>query len=456
MYSFNRRLQQADWDIILGYTRRIQRLPRLHHDCDLTTDCFKELSEPPSSIAIFPKLRYLALHSPWKPIACFVPQFINPGLTHLSFYNAKRLGSIHAFGNGCPNVKWFHVAGMEPWADPGMISGFICQWPNLHYVDCLEVELSVAAFVRLSCLHSLNHLHFQLHDEVVNWIQSCQSGTFVLTFATLRTLSLNSESLASTWMFLRHLRLPVIEDLAIRPYVMPTAPDIMSFLAGLQATCTHDTLHHFTLLQRGHYDFDEDPTRYHITFVHLHSLTVFTKIRSITIDPHCSVVLTERELLCLAASWPCLERFIVHGTPRRTELSGITPGGFVQLLERWRSLRTLHVNFDVRGYTEPPQGHPWHGLRMQERARLHLQNSPIEEESVYALGVFFHVAPYPDFQLDTHQDYLDVVDDETPEELCNMYHDRWKRVHALARELWEERRALKRSLSAPFFDNDVL
>ena len=33
---------------------------------------------------------------------------------------------------------------------------------------------------------------------------------------------------------------------------------------------------------------------------------------------------------------------------------------------------------------------------------LHLLNSPIEEVSIEALGVFFHVAPYPDFNLTTH------------------------------------------------------
>ena len=412
---------------------------------------------------IFPKLRSLALHSPLKPVARFVRQFISPGLTDLTFFHAKRLGSVHAFGEGCPNVKYFTVAGGEPWADPDMISDLICHWPNLLYVYCQQVDLNVAAIAHLSCLHSLDYLLFQLHDEVVEQIQSCQSGTAILTFATLRTLSINLESLASGWRFFHHLRLPAIEELTVQLYAMPTMLDIMSFLAGLQATCAHDTLCNFALLLREHnsfdsdYEFNEDPPQYHIASDHLRPLTVFTNIQSITINLRCGVDLDERELLCLAASWPRIDHFAVCDTQPRTEATGITPGGLVQLLERCRSLRILYVNFDVRGYTEPPQGHPWRGLRMPKRAHLHLQNSPIEEESVYALGVFFHVAPYPDFQLDTRWKDFDFLDDEiVPEELCDVYHDRWQRVHALACKLWQERGALRRSLLARFSDNNVL
>ena len=58
--------------------------------------------------------------------------------------------------------------------------------------------------------------------------------------------------------------------------------------------------------------------------------------------------------------------------------------------------------FDACGYTEIPQGHPWCGLTMPKNTFLHLLNSPIEEASIEALGVFLHVAPYLDFNLTTH------------------------------------------------------
>jgi len=60
----------------------------------------------------------------------------------------------------------------------------------------------------------------------------------------------------------------------------------------------------------------------------------------------CGAHLNERELLRLASSWPHLERFEVgkgHGCP---ELSAITPGGFLQLLERCRSLKVFYFKLD--------------------------------------------------------------------------------------------------------------
>jgi len=89
----------------------------------------------------------------------------------------------------------------------------------------------------------------------------------------------------------------------------------------------------------------------------------------------------------------------------------------------------LDILFDTRGYTED--------------ASLHLQSSPIEEESINALAVFFHVAPFPDFSLETFWDVndLDFQSMRTPEELCKLYHDQWVEVGSRARSLWEERRA---------------
>ena len=361
---------------------------------------------------------------------------------------------MHAFGEGCPDVRSFRAEGR---ADPDMISGLICHWRNLHLVDCFDIatELDTAIFAHLSRLHNLDCLRFKLDDlDVVDWIQSCQSGT-ILTFSTLRSISLSAESLESIWGFLRHLRLPVIEDLTVSLDTFPTAPDVMSFLAGLRVTCTHDTLRHFTFVLSEYADdpsdsdFGEDSPRYHITFDLLRPLIVFTNIQSISIDLRCCIDLNEEDLLSLAASWPHLEEFAICNGQRWTESSGVTPGGFLQLLEKCRSLKTIHIKFDTRGYTETPQGHPWRGLGMPKGARLHIHSSPIEEVCIHALGVFFHVALHSSIQLVTSLNDFDF-----PEKHWCI--SRWLRVRALGYRLCEEREALRRSLLARFSDNDVL
>ena len=389
---------------------------------------------------------------------------MGPGVTHLILHNVTwQLETIDAFGEGCPNVKSFTCLRMRlKWENFDVISSLMCHWLNLRHVSCPQVALSVAAASHLSRLPNLDYLHFILRDEVMDWIQSRPSGASIQTFTTLRRLSLCSKSLASAWSFLHHLRLPMVDDLNIDLRVIPTELELLSFVAQLQETCAHDTLREFGLIlcedapNLSDSEFDWDAPQYHITFDHLHPLTVFVNIRSIAIGYSRSVDLNERDMLSLAASWPHLEEFTVCDKPCWTESSGITPWGFVRLLEICRSLRSFHFKFDVRSYTETPRGHPWRGLSMPKRSYLNLQNTPIEEESVYPLGVFFHVAQYPDFQIATHWDDPDFQDGETPEELGKVYGDRWERVYELASELWEEREELRRSLLTWSSDNDVL
>ena len=388
----NRRLEQADWDVILGYARRVRSLPSLRDSCGLAVDCLEELSRPPSStVSIFPRLRDVSLTAPWKEISRFVRQLSSLRLTNLYFaHEDEELGdAIDAFAEGCPNMESFSVWG---WANPSTISSLICHWPNLYFVNCVQIDLNVAALSHLSRLHNLRYLEFRLHEEVADLIPPSRSGTSVLTFSALRTLQMVPRSLVSGWKFLRHFRLPVISELGVSPHVTPTVQELVSFFSVLQETCAHDTLISLNLLLEDSFDseIDEDLPPYYITFDYLRPLTVFANISVITVDLGCGVDLNERELLCLASSWPRLEYFSVCSHQHWTASSGITPGGFVQLLERCRLLRSLHILFDTRGYTEIPKGHPWGGLTMPKDASLHLQHSPIEEESIGALAVFFH------------------------------------------------------------------
>ncbi|KAI9567216.1 hypothetical protein HD554DRAFT_1008723 [Boletus coccyginus] len=449
VYSLNRRLEQADWDIILGYTRRVQTLPNLHDLCGLAVDCFEELSRPPSStVSIFPKLRDVGLTAPCHQMSRFVRQLSSPRLTNLYLAHTETLGNaIDAFGEGCPNMVSFRVT-VWTWANPDTISSLICHWPNLYSVNCMEVDLNVAALSHLSRLHNLRYLEFRLHDEVADLIQSSQSGSSILTFSALWSLRMASRSITSDWKFLHHFRLPVIAKLTVSPRVSPTLPELISFFAVLQENCTHNTLIGLNVILEDSLgsessssisEIGEDLPPYYITFDHLRPLTVFANILTIDVDLGCGVDLNERELLCLASSWPRLECFSVCSRQHWTASSGITPGGFVQLLERCRSLKSLDIMFDTRGYTEIPQGHPWNGLTMPKGASLHLQSSPIRKESISALAAFFHVAPYPDFTLATYWHDPDLRDSRTSKELCNLYYNRWLEVGLISRRLWGER-----------------
>ena len=385
-------------------------------------------------------------------VAPLIPHLTNPKLTDISLHGTGNLGTaIGAFAERCPSVTGFHASR---WPHVATISGFLCCWQNLCDVLCYGLALDVDALSHLSRLRKLLYMAFKVHDGVVDRIPATGSSTF--TFSALRDLHLSSDSLTTISKLLHYFRLPMVRDLYVALHARPTPPDLVSFFVALQEACTHqDSLNELSL-QFYHTENEtsnipsENTSRYHLTFDRLRPLTAFVNIKSIRLDTLCGANLNECELLCLASSWPHLESFEVGENYDWTPSSGLTPGGFLQLLERCRSLRVLFFMFDARGYTEIPQGHPWRGLTMPRGTFLHLLNSPIEEESVKALGVFFHVAPYPDFGLTTHWNYRFLPGSERPQpgELCELYYDRWVEARSLARDLWEERRNLRHALEA--------
>ncbi|KAF8126067.1 hypothetical protein EV363DRAFT_1349681, partial [Boletus edulis] len=434
-YSLRKLLEQNEWDIILGYARRVRALRSLRGSSGLDAECIRALCNSPTSVeSIFPNLRVVVLYEPSATIVPFLRHLTHPKLEKNWFKHTKNLGvAIEAFGEGCPIITDFHVSG---WAHVDTISDLICRWENLRSVRCYDVGLNADAVTHLSHLRKLRYMAFEVHDAVVDRIPAIPACASVLPFSALHDIYLASDSLIPICRILRRFYFPEVHSFLVALYTRPTAPNLMSFFVALQEACAHrNSLDNLSLCVRDTKNKTplEDASSYYITFDRLRPLTVFTNIKSITLDISCGTDLNERELLCLASSWPRLE-------------TAISPGGFLQLLERCRSLRVLYFMLDTRGYTEIPQGHPWRGLTMPKDSFIHLLNSPIEEESIEALSVFFHASPYPDFDLTTHWNNRYYRGSERPQELCDLYYERWVRARSLAHDLWKARRDLSRSL----------
>ncbi|KAF8557313.1 hypothetical protein OG21DRAFT_1482399 [Imleria badia] len=436
MCSLTKRLELSEWHIILGYACRVRALPRLRGSLGLTLDCVEELSQLPNSTSpsLFPNLRIVGLNSRKVAIAPFLKHLASPKLTEFELGFSNGFGvTTGVFGDQCPALT-----NLEVWECDGadMISGLICHWQNLSSVICHNLCPNVDALIHLSRLRNLTSLEFKMHDSVRHQTWLTQSPTLMLTFSALRRFHLRSEILTPVWRFFHHLCVPGIQDLCVLVHTCPTASDLVSFFVALQEAHTCDTLNSLTLCSS---EYGSNVVAI-ITFDHLRPLASFVNINSIHLSLHFTVDLKEDELLSLASSWPHLEKFELGRDSRWTLSNGITPGGFLQLLERCRSLRVLHFRLDTHGYTEIPDGHPWRGLTMPNDTYICLLDSPIEEESIDALSVFFHVAPYPDFELFTQWST------DSPGELCDLYDDRWSKVYTFSRSLSKERRVLRRSL----------
>ena len=376
----------------------MQALSYLRGSSGLAADCIRVLSNPPtSSEPIFPNLRIVVLHEPSETIVPLLRHLAPPKLTDISLEDVVNLGTaIEAFTE-CPIVTELRVL---QWASVDALSGLICRWKNLRSANCYDVGFNIEVLSHLSTLRNLLSLSFNVYDTMVDRISTSQSPASTLRFATLRDLHLTSNSLTSIWRLLRLLCVPQVHALSIRLHVGPAAPDLMAFFIALQGACTHDSklsLHIYT-----HYESSiirwQGASPFYITLDLLRPLTVFVNIKAITLDIPCGADLNECELLCLASSWPNLDMFVVGKDYDWKESSSITPEGFLQLMERCRSLRIFFFMFNTRGYTEIPQGHPWRGLTMPQGAYINVLHSPIGKESSRGPRRFLSCGFPPDFQ----------------------------------------------------------
>ncbi|KAF8447212.1 hypothetical protein L210DRAFT_3525251 [Boletus edulis BED1] len=425
LYSLNRPLEQADWDIILNYTRRV-RICRLYRSFAVTSECVEELSKPPAStVSIFPNIRNAWISGPTKDRFPFLRHLPGPSLVAIQLEER------------CPNMTTFDYNSDE--LDNGAISSLICQWSKLRSVNSL---------IHLSNLPHLHYLSVELCNALVDHVQSTWPSPSKLTFPTLIQYHPRSRYWAPVSRFFDHLRLPAVEQVDVELGSRPAEQEFKSLLAALPGTCNHQSLIDINI-----HTFERiapsmpEPDPQYINFHHLYPLTVFVNLRAIRIRLPRGVDLSEQELLQLAPSWPRLEKFNVGRNDAQIRgLSAITPGGFVRLLGQCRSLTRFIFPFNTHGYTEVHQGHPWHGLKMPDGAVINVGVSPIEEDSIETLGIFFHVAPFPHFRLRDLWNYLEPTDFEEDVELVELFNERWSKVRSLARKHWMERDNLLSSL----------
>ncbi|KAF8447209.1 hypothetical protein L210DRAFT_3472025, partial [Boletus edulis BED1] len=130
LYSLNRPLEQADWDIILNFTRRV-RICHLSWSFGVASECVKDLSKPPTStVSIFPNLCNARISSPTEDTFPFLRHVTGPRLVVIKLLYHHGLvyvlgipevkDAIEVFRERCPNTSIFDYDSRE--LDNGVIS----------------------------------------------------------------------------------------------------------------------------------------------------------------------------------------------------------------------------------------------------------------------------------------------------------------------------------------------
>ena len=392
-YSFSRPLTQSEWDILQSYTRRIRCIQNFNLGLDW--DSVTTFLNPPTTAPFFPNLR--SLYCEYTKQTMTLLNLPLPSLVSLNvlFENPHSFpDSVHSFPEFSPNitkVDVYYVSEIGP-SFFRIKPSYLCRWQNLRSVGCLPVALDADTLIHLSRMPALTDLEFMLSDIL-------PTSHSTLSFSKLRYLGVESGFLDPISWLLSWIRLPTITGFVVEVDDCPSKQELSFFLVGLQTSATSHTIEVLRLGQ-----LTDPPTiRPEALLLCLEDLQpcmAFSNLLRLDIDIAWNVGLTDGELLTLASGWPHLEHFFINSDKGWNMRGGITPSGLLQLLQRCRSLSSIALVIDTRGYTELPPSGLLGSLGLTSPIQLNVLDSIIEAESVAAIRAFFACTPcsYVDFR----------------------------------------------------------
>ncbi|KAF8555295.1 hypothetical protein OG21DRAFT_920171 [Imleria badia] len=385
-YSFTRPLTRTEWGILRSYTRRIRFM--LDNKSTLNWESVSTFLNPPTTEPLFPSLRHLHATESTRNKIKHLWYMPFPSLIslYIEFRKENRdvlQGPLESFSKFSPNIKSLTIHKYQP--DITFIlflSCYICQWGDLHTVDCDNIALDADALAHLSRMPALTRLHCMPSATL-------PPSSSPLFFSNLRHSKLSSEFLGSISQLLSCIRLPAITNFIAYVDSRPSKKDFSSFLASVQTSVTGHTIQELEFEDGYLEDAERDMPV--LGSEDLQPYMAFKNLRSLLVlDLSWDVDLTDGEILSLASAWPHLEYLLINKT-WGWALGGITPDGLLQLLQICPSLMEIALAMDVQDYTEFRESPASLGLTLPPTFSMDVLDSLIEEESVPAVAAFLAV-----------------------------------------------------------------
>ncbi|KAF8549233.1 hypothetical protein OG21DRAFT_1515452 [Imleria badia] len=339
---------QTEWDILQSYTRRIRCLQAIFN-CRLDKESVKILSNPPTTLPLFPNLRALYCHYTQRNMPLLHLPFPSLIILDVTFEDPRLLrNAFNSFSQFSPNIREFVVRTFRREDTFYKIKpNYMCRWQNLSSVDCPDIALDVNTLVHLSRMPALSHLEFALTATSLP-----AAPDSPLVFSNLHDFALHSESLERISRFLSRIRLPTIVDFSTVLDNCPSRQELSSFSAGVQASNAGHTIERLRLYQLSSFqDTVTHSEHFTLCLEDLQPFMVFN-LRHLSVDIEWDVYLTDTRLLALASAWPHLETLFINEECGWNTPCGITPDGLIQLLQTCRSLSMIGLAINTLGYTE--------------------------------------------------------------------------------------------------------
>lgn len=316
------------------------------------------------------------LHLPLPSLVFLRVAFENPH----SFEN-----SFKSFPNFSPNIRelfiYVHRLGIAPFNK--IEHNYHCRWRNLCCVVCPRIALDRDALVDLSRVPALTRLECALSATF-----SASDST--LFFSNLHNMKLHSASLEPTSRLLSQIRLPAITNFTAIFRYCPSKQEFSSFMIGVQVSSASNTVEKFGLIQSSNAPRSNSEAPL-LGLKDLRLCMEFSNLRFLHLNIEYNVGLTESEVLELASAWPRMEHLSINDDWGWNSQGGVTPGGLVRLLQTCRSLRSLDLLLDTRGYTDLPSSQAAASLELTltPTFSINVLDSIIEADSLPAIAAFF-------------------------------------------------------------------
>lgn len=358
-YSFKRRLNDEEWAVLRGYTRRIWHI--LGHSNShgwLDSDTLIMICNTSVAYPLFPNLRTFY----WQGTTMIPAVHISvPSLTtltlHLTHGHVPALKDfLDTVGDLCPNISRVRIRIHRP-HNLSELSETICRHiqrlMKLRVLDSRGVTLDTDMILRLSEILSLKHLSFSLNpDAPVDWITSSSSAPM---FQNLAYLGVASQSLESVTGLLSCIRLPVVENLDADFTANPSKETFRSYITTVRNICSPDSLAKFRIHGIRNPETPDIRSSHRLTLDDVRPCMAFVNIRSIHINlPRWSIELTDSDLLELVSAWPHIHTLCINDEWGWRTTGGITLHGLSQLLYTRRSLSYLCIAIDTESYSDLP------------------------------------------------------------------------------------------------------
>ncbi|KAG8221424.1 hypothetical protein J3R82DRAFT_1612 [Butyriboletus roseoflavus] len=385
--SFNRPMQQSDWDIFLRYARRVRSL-EFDRQCLSTTHpkVYVALAQPPSPVVIFPRLVHFRCGEYRMEAIPFLMHLLQPTVVHVDIDNLMSnpltFAVLPLLPSRCPRIR--QIMAFRNFVfqrgDQALetFSKVLCQLTELQTLRC--AELPDDGVLHLSHLPNLKILRMDLRLVSLDHIESAFG---CIRFPALQEVLLSAPSMSHSLRFLRFIQSTSVDTINLNVDDETCAADYTAIFTSWASDPSYRNLSAIDISEMQVWrDYDY---KHIIDITILRPLFQLKHLTSLKLETLCTFDLDDAAIKEIAMAWPLLETLDLSIRECGWEIpSKVTLPGLVPLLRHCPNLVLLGVVVDATVLPVNSTRLPGAGVRNTSLESLWLADSKITRPSLVA------------------------------------------------------------------------